>query len=110
MLGRKATEIEGRPIAEIMGDEGFATIRPFIDKVLAASSARLAGPRCVTVERQCVAVEVAGSRSSPYTVSWSGSPRLVVGLSGAAGRDNDVPICPSCQRLLSFISTAALSE
>ena len=34
MLGRTPAEVEGRLIAEIMGDEGFATIRPHIEKVL----------------------------------------------------------------------------
>jgi PAS domain S-box-containing protein len=37
MVGRKPAEIEGRPIVEVMGDEGFATIRPFVDAVLAGS-------------------------------------------------------------------------
>jgi len=35
MLRRKPEEIEGKPIAAIMGDEGFATIRPFVERVLA---------------------------------------------------------------------------
>jgi PAS domain S-box-containing protein len=35
MLGREPREIEGRPIAEIMGEEGLATIRPYVDEVLA---------------------------------------------------------------------------
>jgi PAS domain S-box-containing protein len=35
MLGRNAADIEGRPIADIMGEEGFATIRPFVETVLA---------------------------------------------------------------------------
>jgi PAS domain S-box-containing protein len=34
MLGRPPAEIEGALIADVMGDEGFATIRPFIDRVL----------------------------------------------------------------------------
>ena len=34
MLGRTPAEIEGRLISEIMGDEGFQTIRPHIDTVL----------------------------------------------------------------------------
>ena len=34
MLGRAPADVEGRFIAEIMGDEGFATIRPYIDTVL----------------------------------------------------------------------------
>ena len=34
MLGRRREDIEGRPIAEIMGDEGLATIRPYVDQVL----------------------------------------------------------------------------
>ena len=34
MLGRTPADIEGRSIAEIMGDVGFATIRPHIDRVL----------------------------------------------------------------------------
>ena len=34
MLGRNPADLEGLPIAEVMGDEGFATIRPFIETVL----------------------------------------------------------------------------
>ena len=34
MLGKAPAEIEGRPIVEIMGEEGFATIRPYVDAVL----------------------------------------------------------------------------
>jgi PAS domain S-box-containing protein len=34
MLGRSPRDIEGRPIVEIMGADGFSTIRPFIDRVL----------------------------------------------------------------------------
>jgi PAS domain S-box-containing protein len=34
MLGRKASELHGKSIAEIVGPEGFATIRPYIDRVL----------------------------------------------------------------------------
>jgi len=37
MVDREPAEIEGRPVAEIMGDEGFATIRPFIEAVLAGN-------------------------------------------------------------------------
>ncbi|HUQ97898.1 MAG TPA: GAF domain-containing protein, partial [Gemmatimonadaceae bacterium] len=37
MLVRNPGDIEGRPIAEIMGDEGFATIRPHIDAVLSGT-------------------------------------------------------------------------
>ena len=37
MLGRKPSDLEGKRIAEIMGDEGFATIRPFIDRCWPAS-------------------------------------------------------------------------
>jgi PAS domain S-box-containing protein len=34
MLGRAPAEIEGKPIAEIMGAEGLAAIRPYVDRVL----------------------------------------------------------------------------
>jgi PAS domain S-box-containing protein len=34
MLGRSQTEIAGRPIAEIMGKKGLATIRPHVEAVL----------------------------------------------------------------------------
>jgi PAS domain S-box-containing protein len=34
LLGRQPADLEGRPIVEIIGDEGFATIRPYIDRVL----------------------------------------------------------------------------
>ena len=34
MLGRAPAEIEGRPIVEVMGPEGFATIRPHVERVL----------------------------------------------------------------------------
>ena len=34
MVGRTPADIEGRRITEIMGDEGFATIRPHVDAVL----------------------------------------------------------------------------
>jgi PAS domain S-box-containing protein len=34
MLGRTPSEIEGKSLAEVMGDEGFATVRPFIERVL----------------------------------------------------------------------------
>ena len=34
MVGRTPADIEGRLITEIMGDEGFATIRPHVDAVL----------------------------------------------------------------------------
>jgi PAS domain S-box-containing protein len=34
MLGKPASDIEGRSLAEIMGDDGFATIRPFVETVL----------------------------------------------------------------------------
>ena len=35
MLGRKPSEIHGKSIIEIVGEEGFATIRPYIERVLA---------------------------------------------------------------------------
>jgi PAS domain S-box-containing protein len=34
MLGRDPADIEGKPIVDIMGDEGFSTIRPHVDRVL----------------------------------------------------------------------------
>ena len=34
MLGRSPTDIEGKPIVEIMGDDGFAVIRPHVQRVL----------------------------------------------------------------------------
>jgi PAS domain S-box-containing protein len=34
MLGRRPADIEGKPIVEIMGDEGFAIIQPRIQRVL----------------------------------------------------------------------------
>jgi two-component system CheB/CheR fusion protein len=34
MLDRPAAEVAGRPIVEIMGEHGFATIRPHVDAVL----------------------------------------------------------------------------
>src|SRR6188472_4229616 len=34
MVGRDPADIEGKPIVEIMGAEGFATIRPHIERVL----------------------------------------------------------------------------
>ena len=37
MLGKAPEDIEGRPIAEVMGDEGLATIRPHIDAVLSGA-------------------------------------------------------------------------
>jgi PAS domain S-box-containing protein len=37
MLAREPGDIEGRPIVEIMGEEGFATIRPHIERVLAGA-------------------------------------------------------------------------
>src|SRR5690349_4563008 len=35
MLGRPPSEIEGRPIVEIMGESGFRTIRPYVERTLA---------------------------------------------------------------------------
>jgi PAS domain S-box-containing protein len=35
MLGRAPADIEGRPIVEVMGEAGFRTIRPYIERVLA---------------------------------------------------------------------------
>ena len=34
MLGRDPADIEGKRIVDIMGDDGFATIRPHVDRVL----------------------------------------------------------------------------
>ena len=34
MLGRDAAEIDGKPIVDIMGPEGFAGIRPYVERVL----------------------------------------------------------------------------
>jgi PAS domain S-box-containing protein len=34
MLGRDPAEIQGRPIVDIMGTEGFAAIRPYVERVL----------------------------------------------------------------------------
>jgi PAS domain S-box-containing protein len=34
MLGRDPADVEGKPIAAIMGDEGFSTIRPYVERVL----------------------------------------------------------------------------
>jgi PAS domain S-box-containing protein len=39
MLGRSPNEITGQPILEIMGEEGFATIQPHIQKVLEGTPA-----------------------------------------------------------------------
>ena len=35
MLGRQPGDIQGRSIIEVMGEDGFATIRPYVDRVLA---------------------------------------------------------------------------
>jgi PAS domain S-box-containing protein len=35
MLGREARDIQGRSIVEVIGEKGFATIKPYIDRVLA---------------------------------------------------------------------------
>ncbi len=40
MLGRSPDQIVGRPIVEIMGETGFETIRPRVDKVLQGQPAR----------------------------------------------------------------------
>jgi PAS domain S-box-containing protein len=37
MLGREPRDIQGRPIVEIIGEEGFATIRPFVERVLSGT-------------------------------------------------------------------------
>src|SRR5690349_2984637 len=37
MLGRTPEEIQGRPIVEIMGRDGFATIAPYVERVLAGT-------------------------------------------------------------------------
>jgi hypothetical protein len=37
MLGRTPADIEGQSIVDIKGDEGFATIRPYVEQVLAGS-------------------------------------------------------------------------
>jgi PAS domain S-box-containing protein len=34
MLGRNRSDIEGKPIADIMGDEAFSVIRPHVERVL----------------------------------------------------------------------------
>src|SRR4026208_1763599 len=34
MLGRNAADIQGKSIVTIMGEEGFATIKPYIERVL----------------------------------------------------------------------------
>ena len=34
MLGREPRDIEGRSIVEVMGEEGFTTIKPYIERVL----------------------------------------------------------------------------
>src|SRR4026207_801373 len=34
MLGRNAADIQGKSIVAIMGEEGFATIKPYIERVL----------------------------------------------------------------------------
>ena len=34
MLGRQPAEIAGKAIVEIMGEEGFETIRPYVETVL----------------------------------------------------------------------------
>jgi PAS domain S-box-containing protein len=34
MLGRQPADIQGRPIVEIMGEEGFAVIKPYAERVL----------------------------------------------------------------------------
>jgi PAS domain S-box-containing protein len=38
MLGRSPAELQGRAIVDVMGPEGFATIRPFVERVLAGES------------------------------------------------------------------------
>src|SRR4051794_15175160 len=43
MLGREPGDIEGRPIVEIMGREGFATIRPYIERVLGGAHVEYEG-------------------------------------------------------------------
>jgi PAS domain S-box-containing protein len=37
MLGREPGDIQGRPIVEVMGEEAFATIRPYVERVLAGA-------------------------------------------------------------------------
>ena len=34
MVGRDAAEIQGKPIVDIMGTAGFASIRPYVERVL----------------------------------------------------------------------------
>ena len=34
MMGRQPADLAGKPIVEVIGEEGFATIRPYIDTVL----------------------------------------------------------------------------
>jgi PAS domain S-box-containing protein len=57
-LGLSAAEIVGKPLVEILGEDAMATIRPFIDEVLAGKRVEFEttvpykqiGPRCVQVE------------------------------------------------------------
>jgi PAS domain S-box-containing protein len=38
MLGRRPDELEGKPIVEVMGEEGFRTISPYVQRVLRGES------------------------------------------------------------------------
>ena len=43
MLAREPGDIEGRAIVEIMGEEGFATIRPHVERVLGGAEVEYEG-------------------------------------------------------------------
>ncbi len=58
MLGREPADIAGRPIVEIMGKEGFETIRPYIEAVLQGRRVEYEGD---------VPLNVAGVRSLRVT-------------------------------------------
>lgn len=44
MLGLTTEQIEGRPIVEVMGQEGFAAIRPHVDRVLSGEVVHYEAP------------------------------------------------------------------
>jgi PAS domain S-box-containing protein len=43
MLGREPRDIQGRLIADVMGEEGFATIKPYIERVLSGTQVEYDG-------------------------------------------------------------------
>jgi PAS domain S-box-containing protein len=74
MLGREPRDIQGRLIADVMGEEGFATIKPYIERVLSGTQVEYDGEvKFAGVSTRTLRVIYKPDFRDGHTVGWIAS-------------------------------------